>query len=190
MRAYTAARLHCWTIGGSGRGRCHGRNLPGSVCGNRRAIPDSPAGSPTTSHLPSPPCGKVSCQPVPTPLTCWLVWETGPLSRPLSFMGIRAMPIMSLRSAGLRSCRGKYIAVGCLEDMHTPARSIPTRTGGRSLNAGTSTERGTLGREVAPPAHTPIRAGRTPRGRCCAFSSTTRAPCPARVDSAAVGNSF
>ena len=87
------------------------------------------------------------------------VWETGPLSRPLSFMGLRAMPIMSLRSAGLRSCRGKYIAVGCLEDMHTPARSIPTRTGGQSLNAGTSTERGTLGREVAPPAHTPIRAG-------------------------------
>ena len=56
------------------------------------------------------------------------------------------------------------------------ARSIPTRTGGRSLNAGTSTERGTLGREVAPPAHTPIRAGRTPRGRCCASSSITRAP--------------
>jgi poly(3-hydroxybutyrate) depolymerase len=75
-------------------------------------------------------------QPVPTPLTCWHVWETGPLSRPLSFMGIettqciRAMPIISLRSAGLRSCKRKYIAVGCPEDMHTPARSIPTRAGG------------------------------------------------------------
>jgi hypothetical protein len=32
----------------------------------------------------------------------------------------------------------------------------------------------TPGREVVPPAPTPIRAGRTRRGRCCASSSSTR----------------
>ena len=45
----------------------------------------------------------------------------------------------------------------CLEDMHTPARSIPTRTG--------------VGREVAPPAHTPIRAKRELWVGSCGFTA-------------------
>jgi hypothetical protein len=80
---------------------------------------------------------------------------------------------MSLRREELRSCKRKYIAVGRREDMLIPAPSIPTRAGGRCLSTGKSMAPDTLGREAVPPAPTPIREGRTPRGKCFASSSNT-----------------
>jgi poly(hydroxyalkanoate) depolymerase family esterase len=57
---------------------------------------------------------------------------------------------------------------------HSYTRTIHADASGReSLSTGKSTEPDTLGREAAPLAPTLIRAGRTPRGRCCASSSIT-----------------
>ena len=64
--------------------------------------------------------------------------------------------------------------------MPIPVRSIPTRAGGQSLSTGKSMEPDMHGREEAEPAPTPIREDRTPRGRCCASSSSTRCPRPRR----------
>src|SRR6266478_4695784 len=82
---------------------------------------------------------------------------------------------LSLRRRRLRTCKRKYIAVGFPADMHIPAQSIPTRAGGQSLSTGRSMAPDTPGREAAPLAPTPTREGRTPRGRCCASSSSTQA---------------
>ena len=136
---------------------------------------------PTISPLRSPPCGKVSCELLPGPATFRRFRDAGRQSRPSFFTVIetprciRATAIMSSRiRRGPRICKGRCIAVGYPEDMPIPARSIATRAGGQSLNNGISMARDTLGREAAPPAPTPIREGRTPRGRCCASSSSDR----------------
>jgi Esterase PHB depolymerase. len=50
------------------------------------------------------------------------------------------------------------------EDMPIPERSIRTRAAAQSLSIGRSMEPDTHGRAAAPPAPTPIREGRTPRG--------------------------
>jgi hypothetical protein len=119
-----------------------------------------------------------------TGLTCWF--------RPV---GLHSYHVKSARLT-----RGRSVAIGVhatpsshdQSGGHAYTRTIHTDARGRVVferwdihGAGHA-----WGREVAPPAHTPIRAGRTPRGRCCASSSITRAPRPVRVDSAAVGNSF
>ncbi len=133
---------------------------------------------PETSHPHSLRCGKVSRRLL-CPATCPRFWNTGRTSRPSSFMGtktpqcIRVTATMSLRREELQSCKRKYSAVGHREDMLIPAPSIPTRAGGRCLSTGKSMAPDTLGREAVPPAPSPIREGRTPRGRCCASSSNT-----------------
>src|SRR6266446_1756677 len=153
-------------------------------------IPDSPAAPPMTSHLRSPPCGKVTSRLLPGLARLRRSWGTGWLSRPSFFTAIettqciRATAIMSSRRRGSRTCKRTCIAVGYPEDMPIPAQSIPTRTDGQSLSTGRSMVPDTPGREAAPLAPTPIRADRTPQGRCCASSSITRAPRPVRVDSA------
>jgi Esterase PHB depolymerase len=158
---------------------------PTPICMRRFAcIPDSPGRPPTTSPLHSPPCGKVGRQLLPGPATGRRFWNTGRLSRPSFFMGIEttqcilATAIMSLRRTELRTRKRMCIAVGYPEDIPIPAQSIPTRAGGQSLSTGRSMVPDMPGREEAPLAPTPIREGRTQRGRCCASSSSTRAPRP------------
>ena len=58
--------------------------------------------------------------------------------------------------------------------MPTAAPFTLTQAGRRCSSSGSSTEPVTLGRVAAPPAHTPIRTGPTPRRRCSASSSITR----------------
>src|SRR5260370_4716944 len=76
--------------------------------------------------------------------------------------------LSSLRET--RARKRRCIAGGYLEGMPIPARSIPTRVGGKSLSTGTSTELHTHGQEAALLAPTLIRGDRTQRGKCCVSS--------------------
>src|SRR5258708_39429284 len=80
--------------------------------------------------------------------------------------------LSSLRET--RARKRRCIAGGYLEGMPIPARSIPTRVGGKSLSTGTSTELHTHGQEAALLAPTLIREDRTQRGKCCGSSSSIR----------------
>src|SRR6266576_7206013 len=80
--------------------------------------------------------------------------------------------LSSLRETSARKRR--CIAGGYLEGMPIPARSIPTRVGGKSLSTGTSTELHTHGQEAALLAPTLIRGDRTQRGKCCVSSLSIR----------------
>jgi hypothetical protein len=87
----------------------------------------------------------------------------------------QATAIIFLRSLRERRARKRgCIAGGYPEDMPIPARSIPTRTGAKSLSTGTSTELDTHGQEAALLAPTLIREDRTPPGKCCGSSSSIR----------------
>src|SRR5258707_15736687 len=80
--------------------------------------------------------------------------------------------LSSLRET--RARKRRCIAGGYLEGMPIPARSIPTRVGGKSLSTGTSTELHTHGQEAALLAPTLIREDRTQRGKCCVSSLSIR----------------
>src|SRR5258705_12130471 len=58
--------------------------------------------------------------------------------------------------------------------MPIPARSIPTRTGAKSLSTGTFMELDTHGQEAALLAPTLIREDRTQREKCCVSFSSIR----------------
>src|SRR5258705_12216112 len=80
--------------------------------------------------------------------------------------------LSSLRET--RARKRRCITGGYLEGMPIPARSIPTRVGGKSLSTGTSTQPDTHGREAALRAPTLIREDQTQRGKCCVSSSSIR----------------
>src|SRR5258707_15632874 len=80
--------------------------------------------------------------------------------------------LSSLRET--RARKRRCIAGGYLEGMPIPARSIPTRVGGKSLSTGTSTELHTHGQEAALLAPTLIREDRTQRRKCCVSSLSIR----------------
>jgi hypothetical protein len=68
-------------------------------------------------------------------------------------------------------------------------RCTPTRLEKPFSSSGSSTAPAMPGRAAAPQAPTPIRAGPTPRGRCCGSSSSTRvAPIRSVSDLAAGGH--
>ena len=111
----------------------------------------------------------------------------GRLFRPSYFMATatprctRATATMSSRSRReSRTCKRKCIAAGYPEGTPIPASSIATQAGGQFSSTGRSTGPDMPGPAAAPAAPTPIRAGPTPRERCCASSSSTRSPRPSR----------
>ena len=64
---------------------------------------------------------------------------------------------------------------GRVPDGHAYTRTILTDAGGgRSPNTGTFMVPATRGQAAVPPAPTPIREGRTRRGKCCVSSSSIR----------------
>ena len=137
------------------------------------SIPAWLAAPPATFPPHSPPCGRAT---LPEQLG-----RPALLSRP-SFSMVIATPRCIRRTAiGFSSsqprrrfdspCASRPSARRpCL----IPAPSLPTGAGGRSPNSGTFTVRATPARAAVPPAPTPIREGRTRRGKCCVSFSSIR----------------
>jgi Esterase PHB depolymerase/Ribbon-Helix-Helix transcriptional regulator family len=76
----------------------------------------------------------------------------------------------------------KTVQHGRVPGGHGYSRILHTDVSGQAtLSTGSSTAPGMPGRAAAPPAHIPIRKGPTPRGRCCASSSSTEMPKPCHL---------
>ena len=143
-------------------------------------------GPPTTFPLRSPPCGKAAWQLLPGPATCRRFWERAGganhrFSRRSRHHSASAQRRSCHRAVDRTTNLRKTVHRGRVPGGHAYTRTIHTDGSGRAIlehweihGAGHAWSGG------APLAPTPIREGRTPRGRCCVSSSTPGAPRPRR----------